>query len=314
MDDSILIELECPVCTNLLSPPIRQCATGHSVCSDCFVKLKKCSLCLREFTDSRNFTLESLSLKIKYPCENESYGCQQRLTYSEREDHHRNCRKGLKFSCAMEGCPFVGDPADLKAHWLSKRTIFRDVQKDVVHLINGQYKVDLIEAFNELFWFKRSFYDDNIYFAMQYIGNPTKAESFYFEVEFCEINTNRNKLTLSHMCSSTEISDDKLFSYSVYSSRVGFDSVHSYLAYKSNCDAQLVYTLKIFQIGHIAQPNLEKRIDEKERFHKRNSQAVKEKNPVAEKTERNLPDQSNKGGSVKVNSSEKKDSQLLIEL
>lgn len=59
--------LECPVCKEYMSPPIYQCATGHTVCNPCKTKLGKCSTCEDPIEKTRNYTLEELSKKVELP-------------------------------------------------------------------------------------------------------------------------------------------------------------------------------------------------------------------------------------------------------
>ncbi|KAL3288529.1 hypothetical protein HHI36_002970 [Cryptolaemus montrouzieri] len=94
----ILQELECPICGDYLKIPIKLCATGHSVCGKCCEKLDRCALCHKEYTDSRNFAFESLVLKLEYPCFYKKAGCNQLLSYADREAHEKTCR----FGCVQE--------------------------------------------------------------------------------------------------------------------------------------------------------------------------------------------------------------------
>lgn len=99
----LLVELECPVCTNYMSPPIRQCVTGHSICEQCRKRLPKCPLCQGKFSDAKNITLEALAGKMHYPCINKDSGCTAKLSLEERERHEASCMyKGFK--CGMERC------------------------------------------------------------------------------------------------------------------------------------------------------------------------------------------------------------------
>ena len=40
--NQILTLLECPVCLDHITPPIKQCIKGHLVCTDCFPHLPHC--------------------------------------------------------------------------------------------------------------------------------------------------------------------------------------------------------------------------------------------------------------------------------
>lgn len=129
--DELLVELECPVCSSYMVPPIRQCSTGHSVCQHCRQKLPKCPLCQSKFTDAKNLSLEALARKMHYPCINKTSGCMARLILDEIDRHERICKyKGFK--CAMERCPWVGRLEDVVAHWNSKKITSKPYQANNV--------------------------------------------------------------------------------------------------------------------------------------------------------------------------------------
>ena len=44
------LELECPVCFNVCSPPIYMCLAQHPVCSGCRSNLKECAVCREPYT------------------------------------------------------------------------------------------------------------------------------------------------------------------------------------------------------------------------------------------------------------------------
>lgn len=74
-NSSLASKLECPVCYEYLSAPIFICNTGHSLCSNCKKKLKKCALCQAVVSNSRNYALEEISESLEICCPNASQGC-----------------------------------------------------------------------------------------------------------------------------------------------------------------------------------------------------------------------------------------------
>ncbi|XP_057655753.1 uncharacterized protein LOC130893538 [Diorhabda carinulata] len=61
--------LECPICKIYMSPPIFQCLSGHTICNSCKTIKIECPTCQESIQNTRNFTLEELSLKVELPDE-----------------------------------------------------------------------------------------------------------------------------------------------------------------------------------------------------------------------------------------------------
>uniref|UniRef100_A0AAR5PZR5 RING-type E3 ubiquitin transferase n=2 Tax=Dendroctonus ponderosae TaxID=77166 RepID=A0AAR5PZR5_DENPD len=91
IDEDFLSELECPVCNEFMIAPIFICLTGHSLCNVCKPKIKLCPTCKCHFTKGRNFTLEKLAAKIKYPCTNRTIGCHFVSTSDLIRSHENVC-------------------------------------------------------------------------------------------------------------------------------------------------------------------------------------------------------------------------------
>lgn len=210
--NDLLIELECPVCSNYMIPPIRQCTTGHSICESCRKRLSNCAVCKSEFAEGRNIALESLAVKMKYPCINRISGCPAALSYNEREIHELRCTyKGFK--CAMDKCLWVGPLETLKDHWASKRITSKPYQaSNVCHtkMKTGSFYVNIVEAYGKLFWFKCKLSNKRLYWVVQYIGKSEEAEKFYYEIEVFRQGHTKKKLLFSDYCQSIEMDNENL--------------------------------------------------------------------------------------------------------
>ncbi|XP_069680262.1 uncharacterized protein [Periplaneta americana] len=64
LDQGLLQELECPVCMEIMKPPIMMCENGHNICPNCKPKLNNCPTCTKPFLQIRNLALESLSRQV----------------------------------------------------------------------------------------------------------------------------------------------------------------------------------------------------------------------------------------------------------
>jgi E3 ubiquitin-protein ligase SIAH1 len=122
MNDEILKQLECPVCKELMRPPIRLCNTGHSLCSSCHQKLNECPICRQPWSSSsqpfginsqpcsssRNFCLEGITPSVQYPCAYSQFGCCATFLGKEIAHHEGICEYKM-FTCPVSGCNFTGN-------------------------------------------------------------------------------------------------------------------------------------------------------------------------------------------------------------
>lgn len=211
MYSQLLVELECPVCTNYMMPPIRQCKSGHSICEVCRKRLPKCPLCQEKFLDSRNISLEGLAAKMHYPCVNKDSGCTAVLSLSEREQHEASCMyKGFK--CGMDRCTWVGKYEEIETHWGEKKTSSKPYGfNNVCHskLKPDLVYVNLVKAHNKLFWFKCKVVQGKIFWAVQYIGSNNEADNYHYQVEIFKPGLTRRKVTFTDYCH--KLGDEEIF-------------------------------------------------------------------------------------------------------
>lgn len=66
---------ECPICQEYMSPPIYNCATGHTICKNCKDKLVFCPYCKALVGISRNYVMEDMLDTLLLHCHNEYKGC-----------------------------------------------------------------------------------------------------------------------------------------------------------------------------------------------------------------------------------------------
>ena len=86
---------ECPVCFELLFPPVLQCKNGHLLCKNCVTRNDNCPTCqVSMFRDVigqiRNLEVEKIVETVHQGCPFD--GCDRVLLKEDVEDHKLECR------------------------------------------------------------------------------------------------------------------------------------------------------------------------------------------------------------------------------
>jgi E3 ubiquitin-protein ligase SIAH1 len=97
--------IKCPVCYDLLKPPIYQCDRGHHLCKQCHQKLRleECPLCKAYFYGTRNFLAEDMIEKLQGLNVSQQTNLMQNLKRDARTVSHPSFCRG-KFPCVFKSC------------------------------------------------------------------------------------------------------------------------------------------------------------------------------------------------------------------
>lgn len=195
----IVSELECPVCTDFMKPPIYMCRTGHSLCASCRAKLSSCPSCSTDFNDSRNYSLENITEIVTYPCKNRSQGCDFVSNLTAITFHEQTCSKSYEneISC------FLNDV--IPCNWTgSYEKIFQHIS-----LLHPDHCIQLgcpisidVSAFEMKNWF--FLYDKKIF--KLYVDNN-------------KFGTNRIRWAVSHIDTTEEFSEKYMFYLDILSGK-----------------------------------------------------------------------------------------------
>jgi E3 ubiquitin-protein ligase SIAH1 len=188
-DESLLRELECPVCKEYMAPPIELCTNGHNICSKCRETVQCCPTCTADFSDIRNTALENIARTQKYPCTNRQGGCSDLFSIEHIAEHHAVCVYG-KIKCPFKintNCSWNGFKRDLKEHakaahkeHLIECSTFRSA-------LFGD-RIVVLWCFGELFVYCSRIVDGRLYCAVQLIG--TSSEASRYKTEFTLLSSN----------------------------------------------------------------------------------------------------------------------------
>lgn len=102
LTDELAALFECPVCFEVVLPPIMQCQVGHLVCASCRPKLSCCPTCRGTLGNIRNLAMEKVANNLMFPCKHKSTGCRMTLGLNEKAEHEEVCEY-RPYSCPCPG-------------------------------------------------------------------------------------------------------------------------------------------------------------------------------------------------------------------
>jgi E3 ubiquitin-protein ligase SIAH1 len=191
LDEALLGDLECPVCTEYMIPPITLCCNGHNVCRKCKHSIECCPLCRGRLSGIRNITLERIASRQKYPCTNRDKGCSHVFPIDLISDHQAVCRYG-PMKCPMNKLPSVtcswrGLLSEFKNHvMVSHESYYNDMPYIKSHNVGYAEAVRFIH--NEAFLCYKKIEKGKWFCAVQLVG--TRQEASKYKCQFTLLGAN----------------------------------------------------------------------------------------------------------------------------
>ena len=182
LDESVLSELECPVCMDYMVPPIKLCINGHNICTKCRQRVKFCPTCSASFSEIRSVALENIARKQKYPCANRQSGCLDLFSIEQIAKHNAVCVYG-KIKCPLhliKRCFWKGLKNGLWKHAKAAHpTCFNQGSTFCDPFLSGALVI--ISCFGELFTYYKHKVNGRYYAAVQLIGTSSEASKYKCE-------------------------------------------------------------------------------------------------------------------------------------
>ncbi|KAF5298239.1 hypothetical protein FQR65_LT09750 [Abscondita terminalis] len=250
VDSEMLRELECPVCNEFMVPPIFQCVVGHSICEVCKMQVPNCPTCRENISQTRNFSLESLTKLIKYHCKYKDFGCTFVSNSAIIKNHESNCKHG-PYDCPFEKyneCKWKGKLNDIMGHVRNEHEEHILDSGLVTWPFDTEYSNDddrdcyVIEAHNEVFRLIFKYEQRVFYWSIQYIGPAEEAQSYMYELDICDNYPVNQRLFIKRMVSKTLPYDQAFNDNSTYI-KIPFDLVSPLIE-----EDGLVYKCRIVKI------------------------------------------------------------------
>ncbi|XP_047309218.1 putative E3 ubiquitin-protein ligase SINAT1 [Impatiens glandulifera] len=200
--------LECPVCLNIMYPPIHQCPNGHTICFQCKAKVENCCpICRQELGNIRCVALEKVAELLELPCRYQFMGCQDIFSYQNRSRHEHSCRF-RPFNCPYAGaeCSVNGDIPFLVSHLKEHHKVdmhdgwstfnHRYVKSNPHEVENATWMLTVFNCFGHQFCLHFEAFNLGmapVYMAfLRFMGDDQDAKKFSYSLE---VGANGRKLT-----------------------------------------------------------------------------------------------------------------------
>uniref|UniRef100_A0A6P3ZTW1 RING-type E3 ubiquitin transferase n=1 Tax=Ziziphus jujuba TaxID=326968 RepID=A0A6P3ZTW1_ZIZJJ len=190
--------LECPVCMNLMYPPIYQCANGHTLCSSCKGRVyNSCPTCRLELGNIRCLALEKIAESLELPCRYQILGCNEIFPYYSKLKHEKSC-KCRPYNCPYAGaeCPVTGDISFLVMHLQNDHKVdmhdgstfnHRYVKSNPEEFENATWTLTVFNCFGRQFCLHFEAFQIGkapVYMAfLRFMGDDQEAKQFSYSLE-----------------------------------------------------------------------------------------------------------------------------------
>ncbi|KAG8657765.1 E3 ubiquitin-protein ligase SINAT2 isoform X1 [Manihot esculenta] len=199
--------LECPVCMNLMCPPIYQCPNGHTLCSYCKARIHNaCPTCRGELGNIRCLALEKVAESLELPCKYQIVGCPDIFPYYSKLKHEKNC-KYRPYNCPYAGaeCSVTGDIPLLVMHLKNDHKVdmhdgctfnHRYVKSNPQEIDNATWMLTVFNCFGKQFCLHFEAFQLGmapVFMAfLRFMGSEDEARQFSYSLE---VGGNGRKLT-----------------------------------------------------------------------------------------------------------------------
>ena len=207
LEKSLLKNLECPVCMEYMTPPIILCHNGHNVCNTCRPELANCPKCRQPFLQARNYALEDLCYKVKYPCKFQDEGCEEMFSGKYIKEHQTVCHHGTH-PCLLNRVP------EIECDWRGSFTEFiKHIESQHEDYVCREVSfpsperntsISILLVHNEIFLYYKCFRDGKCFCAVYLFGTNAEASGFKYKVKLSAGNKTEKLSQVNLVRSITE--------------------------------------------------------------------------------------------------------------
>jgi E3 ubiquitin-protein ligase SIAH1 len=256
MNDEILKQLECPVCKELMRPPIHLCNTGHSLCSSCRQKLDECPTCRQPWSNSRNFCLEAMTLSVQYPCAYSQFGCYETFLGQEIAYHEVICEHKM-FTCPVPGCDFTGNYVSTKNHFklthkdsLIKTTSYTRTFNFAQYTRNNKrtshVRVKYFWEYGNIFRLTFTCLPKACKWTVQILNNYDISVKYFYKISITDPQLQDRKITKTNLCLNFPPTVTNISRILAGNHIISFTH-HDLSSYKDPDNGKICYCCQIFE-------------------------------------------------------------------
>ena len=199
VQESLLSQLECPVCMEYMRPPITLCVNGHNICNICKQKLPHCPTCRQQFLNTRNVALEKVATELTYPCMYRKYGCTGIYKLDSIGEHQQKCQY-VPQPCPynklnLGNCTWTGTSNKINSHLKQEHSnVCMDFHGHGSFYNGGAFRINgvmpakkhykLIFTHYNVFCSRSEIKSGIFYSVLQYIGPAADAAKYQYKLEF----------------------------------------------------------------------------------------------------------------------------------
>ncbi|KAL6576737.1 E3 ubiquitin-protein ligase sinat2 [Orobanche minor] len=194
------------VCTSVYHSQCGKCLNGHTLCSKCQFKVRRCPICRHELGNIRCLALERVAESLELPCKYQILGCQDIFPYPNKLRHEHNCRF-RPYGCPYAGaeCPATGDVPFLVEHLQNDHKVdmhdgctfnHRYVKSNPQDVENATWMLTVFNCYGYQFCLHFEAFNLGmapVYMAfVRFMGDDHDARKFCYSLE---VGSNGRKLT-----------------------------------------------------------------------------------------------------------------------
>ncbi|XXG51349.1 hypothetical protein AAC387_Pa02g5145 [Persea americana] len=214
--------LDCHICMSMMYPPIHQCPNGHTLCSECKLRVhNRCPTCRHELGNIRCLALERVAESLEHHCKYQSLGCYDIFPYFGKLKHEQEC-PFRPYNCPYAGseCSVMGDIPTLVTHLKDDHKVdmhdgctfnHRYVKSNPEEVENATWMLTVFNCFGKQFCLHFETFRLGmapVYMAfLRFMGDDNEAKKFSYTLE---VGAERRKLAWQGVPRSIRVSHQKV--------------------------------------------------------------------------------------------------------
>ena len=184
--------LECPVCYELMTPPITMCENGHNTCNTCKPNLRQCPTCRGDFLNVRNKLAETASRSFEHPCRFHTSGCTFTFRFDDKEKHEDECPYGYYKCplCSVSECQWKGPFKHIKQHienthgdkTIQRIGLAERQYNSIAHFTTHGKWYSVVFIGDTVFLYRSKVIDRTLYMCCMFVGTRDDTTYYFLKV------------------------------------------------------------------------------------------------------------------------------------